>query len=326
MGEQGLADVAARLYALPLDEFVTVRTTAAKDAAAARELTLAAEVRSLPKPSVAAWTVNMLSARRPETLRELAALGTTMRAAQSSLDAPELRRLGQVRRQLLASAVKEAAEAAELLGRKISAAIAAEVEATLRAATADEGAAAAVQSGRLLRGLSADGVDVVDLSGAVAVPGLVLPATAAPGPAPGSAGKSVRNGSAARIGSTAGKAAQQPRLRAVRQEPRRSTPSALQRARAVLKDAEDAAEAAAQEARELEEELAGSEALATELADAVRTLRDQLSEREQELKAARKRLELAAARAQQAARAAAKAGRTEDLARERVLRLGNTPH
>ena len=192
MGEQGLADVAARLYALPFDEFVAARTTAAKDAAAAKEQSLAAEVRSLPKPSVAAWTVNMLAARKPETLRELAALGTSMRAAQSSLDAPELRRLGQVRRQLLASAVKAAAESAEQQGRKISGAIAAEVEATLRAATADEGAAAAVQSGRLLRGLSADGVDVVDLSGAVAVPGPVLPATAAPGPAPGSAGETVR--------------------------------------------------------------------------------------------------------------------------------------
>ena len=75
MGEQGLADVAAQLYALPFDDFVAARTTAAKDAAAAKEQSLAAEVRSLPKPSVAAWTVNMLAARRPGILRELAGLG-----------------------------------------------------------------------------------------------------------------------------------------------------------------------------------------------------------------------------------------------------------
>ncbi len=332
MGEQTLADVAARLYALPFDDFVAARTAAAKDAAAAKEQpTLAAELRSLPKPSVAAWTVNMLAARRPETLRQLAGLGTSMRAAQSSLDAPELRRLGQERRQLLGSAVKAAREVAEQQGRKISGAIAAEVEATLRAATADAGAAAAVQSGRLLRGLSADGVDVVDLSGAVALPGLALPAEAEPVPA-GSAGEAVRAGTAARpgtaarIGTAAGKAAEQPRLRAVRQEPRRSTPSALERARALLKDAEDAAATAAREARQQEEELAESTALAAALADAVATLREQLTEREQELKAARKRRELAAVRAQQAARAAAKTRRTEDLARERVLRLGNTPH
>lgn len=326
MGEQGLAEVAARLYALPFDDFVPARTAAAKDAAAAKDQpSLAAALRSLPKPSVAAWAVNMLAARQPEILRELAGLGTSMRAAQSSLDAPELRRLGHVRRQLLGSAVQAAREVAEQQGRKISGAIAAEVEATLRAATADAGAAAAVQSGRLLRGLSADGVDVVDLSGAVALPGLALPAEAEPVPA-GSAGEAVRPGTAPRTGTADGQAAEQPRLRAVRQEPRRSTPSALERARALLKDAEDAAAAAAREARQQEEELAGSTALATALADAVETLREQLTEREQELKTARKRRELAAARAQQAARAAAKTRRTEDLARERVLRLGNTPH
>jgi hypothetical protein len=337
MGEQGLADVAARLYALPFDDFVAARTAAAKDAAAAKEQrTFAAEVRSLPKPSVAAWTVNMLAARRPEILRELAGLGTAMRAAQSSLDAAELRRLGQVRRQLLGIAVQAAKEAAEQQGRKISSAIAADVEATLRASTADAGAAAAVQSGRLLRGLSADGVDVVDLTGAVALPDLVLPAETEPGLA-GSAGEAVRAGIpartgtaagigiAARTGTEAGKAAEQPRLRAVRQEPRRSTPSALERARALLNDAEAAAAAAAAEALQHEEELAGSTALAGTLADAVDALREQLAEREQELKAARKRRELAAARAQQTARAATKARRAEDLARERVLRLGNTP-
>lgn len=341
MGEQGLADVAARLYALPIDDFVAARTAAAKDAAAEKERrTLAAEVRSLPKPSVAAWTVNMLAARRPEILRELAGLGSAMRAAQSSLDAAELRRLGHVRRQLLGSAVQAAREVAEQQGRKISGAIAAEVEATLRASTADAGAAAAVRSGRLLRGLSADGVDVVDLSGAVALPGLVLPAEAEP-VAAGSAGEAVRAGTpsrtgtaarpgtartgAARTGSEAGQAAEQPRLRAVRQEPRRSTPSALERARALLKDAEDAAAAATAEALQHEEELAESTALAGDLADAVDALREQLAKREQELKAARKRRELAAARAQQTARAAAKTRRAEDLARERVLRLGNTP-
>ena len=66
-------------------------------------------------------------------------------------------------------------------------------------------------------------------------------------------------------------------------------------------------------------------ALATELSDTARRLRRQLAECEPELKAAGKRRELAAAEAQRAARAAEKARRTADLARERVLRLGNTP-
>lgn len=315
MGEQGLADVAAQLYALPFDDFVAARAAAAKEAAAAEQRSLAAEVRSLPKPSVAAWAVNMLAARRPETLRELAGLGQSMRAAQSSLDAPELRRLGQERRQLLNGAVKAARTVAGQQGRKISGPIAAEVEATLRAATADAGAAAAVQSGCLLRALSADGVDIVDLSGAVALPGLAVQAAPAPTPAE----------EAVRTGTTRPKETDQPRLRAVRPEPRRTTPSALERARSLLKDAEEAAEAATREARQDEEELASLTALTTELSDTVRGLRGQLAQCEQELKAAGKRRELAAAEAQQAARAAEKARRAADLARERVLRLGNTP-
>ncbi|MET1022047.1 MAG: hypothetical protein ABWX69_07600 [Arthrobacter sp.] len=330
MGELALADVAAQLYALPFDDFIAARTAAAKDAAAAKDQRpLAAEVRSLPKPSVAAWTVNMLAARRPETLRELAGLGQSMRAAQSSLDALELRRLGQERRRLLGTAVKAAQAVAEQQGRKISSAIAAEVEETLRAATADAGAAAAVQSGRLLRGLSADGVDVVDLSGAVALPALVVPATALPAPAPGSPAPgspaTSSPGPGRRAGTTAHQEKEQPRLRAVRQGPRKSTPSALERARALHKDAEEVARAAEGEARQTEEELTASTALATELSDTVRELREQLARGEQDLKAARKRRELAAAHAQQAARAADRARRTADLARERVLRLGNTP-
>ena len=99
----------------------------------------------------------------------------------------------------------------------------------------------------------------------------------------------------------------------------------MERARALLKDAEDASGAAAAEARQDAEELASSTARASDLSDAVRQLREQLTLREQELKAARKRRELAAARAQQSARAAARAARTADLARERVLRIGNKP-
>ncbi|MDI3242784.1 hypothetical protein QK292_14610 [Arthrobacter sp. AL08] len=330
MAERGLADVAARLYALPFDDFVPARTAAAKAAGATNtKNSLAADVRALPKPSLAAWSVNMLATRRPETLRQLAELGESMRAAQSSLDATTLRRLGQTRRRLLAGAVQAARDVAQQQGRTISGATAADVEGTLRAATADEGAAAAVQSGRLLRGLSADGVDAVDLSDAVALPGLVPPATPAPDSAPAPGGESSRTGvltsDAAPAGATAPQAAGRPRLQAVREEPRRPSPSAQERARAALKEAENTASVAADEARQRDAELAQSTALVTELSDTARDLREQLARCEPELKAARKRRDLAAAQAQQADRAAGRARRAEDLARERVLRIGNTP-
>lgn len=328
MGEQELAGIAARLYALPFDDFVSARTAAAKEVAAAAPgisaqgaRSLAADVRSLPKPSVAAWTVNMLAAHQPEPLRALAELGQSMRAAQSALDAAELRQLAQQRRQLLASAVRDARVVAEQHGRKISDAIATEVEETLRAATADDGAAAATQSGRLLRGLSADGVDVVDLAGAVALPAFAIPAPA-PAPVPATP---VAPGPPAKGKDRPAKQPTQPRLRAVREEPRTTTPPALERARAVFDEAQQGAQEAAEEASRYGQELDEVKAQATKLANTAAALKKQLEQTELDLKSARKRQELLTAQTQQAARAADRARRQEDLARERVLRLGNTP-
>lgn len=348
MGTRELEGIAGPLYALPYGEFVAARTAAAKDVStvgltAAEQRALAADVRALPKPSVAAWAVNMLAARSPEILRELAGLGTSMQAAQDALDAADLRRLAQERRQLLAGAVKTAQALAAEQGRAISAAVATEVEQTLRAATADPGAAAAVQSGWLLRALSADGVDVVDLAGAVAVPGSHAPTATGTGTARGTAeDRGTEPASGARgteptsqterssrtaLGSTSGgKPPEQPRLRAVgkaRMAP--PTPSAVERARAGLEAAEEAAAGADEEARRAAAELAEATAETTRLADEARALRRRLDAAETGLKGARKRAELAAAVAQQTARAADRERRKEVLARERVLRLGNTP-
>jgi hypothetical protein len=349
MGELELADIAARLYAVPFDDFVAARTAAAKKVAdaspgkgagAKEHRSLAAGVRSLPKPSVAAWTVNMLAVHQPETLTELASLGHSMRAAQSALDAVELRRLSQQRRELLANAVRAAQTVAEQHGRKISGAIATEVEETLRAATADEGAAAAARSGRLLRSLSADGVDVVELAGAVALPSAAGPAAADDSltgtPPSVSRGKTPVPKQAAQ--KTAQKTKQeakqaigaeddpvQPRLRAVREAPRAAPPSVIERARSAFAEAEEFAREAAEEALRYGRELDETTALATELAEEARSLRKQLEQTELDLKSARKRQELLTAQAQQAIRAADRARRKEDLARERILRLGNTP-
>lgn len=318
MAKPELADIAAQLYAMPFDAFVAGRNAAARDMLSATTATpelrsRAAEVRSLPKPSVGAWAVNMLAWQRPDILRDLAELGLSMRRAQAGLDAAALRSLSRERRTMLAGAVDATRTVAEQQGRKISGTVAAEVEQTLRAATADEGAAAAVRSGRLLRALSADGVDVVDLDGAVAVPEAAgaRPAAASP------PGLSRRPGALP--------TADQPRLRAVRQERAAPTPSARQRAQAALKEAADDARSSAAEAKRTGAELQDANEDAAVLAEEARRLKEQLEQAEAGLRQARRRAESAAAAAQQAARAADKARRREDLARERVLRLGNTP-
>lgn len=338
MGSPELAGIAGPLYALPYGEFVAARAAAAKEVSASGvpapdQRGLAAEVRALPKPSVAAWAVNMLAAHRPDILRELARLGASMQAAQSALDAPALRGLAQERRQLLARAVTAVRGVAAEQGRPLSAAVAAEVEQTLRAAATDPGAAAAVLSGRLLRTLSADGVDVVDLAGAVAVPedlagpgGVAVPDSPAPGTdARAGAGTPEGTSGGGSPGIPTAGPADQPRLRAVGTSRTAPAPSAVERAQAALKEAGEAAAAADEEARRAASDLADAATAITQLADEAHDLRRRLDAAEAELKGARKRHELAAAVAQQTARAADRQRRKEVLARERVLRLGNTP-
>lgn len=339
----GIAGIAGPLYALPYGEFVAARTAAAKGVSSvgvtpAEQRALAADVRALPKPSLAAWAVNMLAAHHPEILRELAELGESMQAAQSALDAAALRRLAQERRRLLAGAVTTAQLLATQQGRTIGAPVATEVEQTLRAATADPGAAAAVQSGCLLRALSADGVDVVDLAGAVAVPGSLPGRATGSGGAPGTvdggmAGGGMAGGGtelparAARGGAIAGgqPPAKKPLLRAVGSARMAPSPSAVERARSGLQAAEESAAAANEEARRAAAELADATSEISRLGDETRELRRRLELAEAGLKDARKRHELAAALAQQTARAADRQRRREVLARERVLRLSNTP-
>ncbi|WP_426228129.1 hypothetical protein [Pseudarthrobacter sp. DSP2-3-2b1] len=324
MDDKALAAIAFELYALPFDDFVAARAAAAK-AAAGSGKELPAAVKSLPKPSVAAWTVNMLAVHQPEVLAELAELGEKMRAAQSSLDAAALRELGKERRTLLASAVDTARSEAERQGRSISATIAADVERSLRALTADEGAAAAVQSGLLVQSLSADGVDTVDLDGAVAVPGVVpvrraAPAAAAASPAAVSAKEEQRTTTK----SAARPAADQPRLKAVRQTPRPASPSALEKAKAALAEAKAAEEESSRLADERRGQLEDTEAAVADLTRETRQLRARLQEAEEKLERSRKQLGALAAEAKQAARAAEKSQRSAMLAQERVLRLGNT--
>lgn len=329
MSTDELAGIAARLYGTAFDGFVPARAEAAKELLAAsapnpEARALAAEVRTLPKPSVSAWAVNMLARRRPELLAGLAELGTAMRRAQDSFDAAALRSLGRERRAQLAAAVDAAREAAAQQGRAISGTIATEIEETLRAATADRGAADAVCSGRLLRALSADGVDVVDLDGAVAVPGARGPATGVKAGQKGAAGAPQPAGPKTERAGAKATERSEPRLRAVGQR-RPPGPSASERARAALEEASEAARTSRGEEDRTAAALNGAAEQAEALAAEVARLAKELAAAEERLWEARKQRESALTAARQAGRAADRDRRREDLARERVLRMGDTP-
>jgi hypothetical protein len=345
--DQRLAEIAQELYGLPLEEFVASRTAAAKSAGEG-DRELATAVRSLPKPSSAAWAVNMFARHDPDSVRQLSELGQSMRDAQDNLDAAAMRELGQERRRLLSEVMETVRTAAEQHGRKISDAVATEVEETLRAATADSGAAAAVRSGQLLKVLSSDGVDQVDLDGAVAVPQVLAdglqnqewkdgkdrrrpkPAkTATAGERLDEGGiKTGARGSAKDGGKGSVKRAEgrsdKPRLQAVQPMRRPALPSALEKALASLAEAEEVTRAASEDAAAAENRLEEVEGELGRLAERSRRLREELKNLDRELDRVRKERETAAIEAQQASRAADKGRRTEELARQRVLRLRNT--
>ncbi|WP_285245806.1 hypothetical protein [Pseudarthrobacter sp. fls2-241-R2A-127] len=323
MEDEALADIADRLYAGDLDGFITARATAAKEAAG-QDKELAAAVRALAKPSVAAWAVNMLTRERPDILAGLSALGERMRSAQESLDAAGLRSLARERRTLLAAAVDTARTVAAEQGRPISGPMAADVEETLRALTADEGAAAAVASGRLLKVLAADGVNPVDLAGAVALPGRLPAAPSFPRSTPPPAAQDTPG---AGTRTTPERASQpkpaKPRLEAVRQAPRPASPPALERAKAAHADARAAEEEAFRRSADLQAEAENARTEISELQQETAMLRDRLKAAEERLEIVRRKLAATSAEAKQASRAADKASRAAMLAHERVLRLGS---
>ncbi|PPB49732.1 hypothetical protein C4K88_08675 [Arthrobacter pityocampae] len=186
-----LAERAGALYVLPLDRFTAARNAAAKDAAQDGDGELAAALRALPKPSSAAWLVNVLVDRRRDEVEQVLELAASLQEAQASVDRAQLHALGQQRQRLLAAVARQALDAAAEVGHDVGPAALPGVEQTLRAALADPAAAAAVLTGRLVRPLEASGWDPVDLDGAVAGP------FTPPGASSGSTSGSASSGSVA---------------------------------------------------------------------------------------------------------------------------------
>ncbi|MFU8948038.1 hypothetical protein ACLRGF_15050 [Mycetocola zhadangensis] len=287
-----LESVGAELYSSPLAEFVRARTAAVSEAREQGDKDLAREIGKLPKPSTGAWLANLLVVERRDDLEDIVALGKELRAAEENLDPQELRQLGRTRQKLIASVSRSAADLGAKAGSKPSAAAVHELEQTLHAALADEGAANAVLTGVLVRGLTSNGVEPVDLAEALAVD------------AP-SAGR-------------ASKRTSKPRLRAV------DTTAAerdIDEAKRKLRDAEDRADDAIDAVETLRKQLKDVTPELERLTEERRSLKSRLAEVEEELAARSSEndkltAELAAARSDSDV-----AERAVSRARERVDRL-----
>ncbi|MFD3744342.1 hypothetical protein [Nocardia sp. NPDC058633] len=152
-----LDDVAGELYTLDPGDFVSTRTERAARARADGDRDLAKAITALRKPTVAAWTVNLLARHAPREIAALLDLGDALRSAQRQLSGEKLRALGTQRQQVVNAMTKRAAELAAEHDRPASEQVLREVGQTLTAALADPDVADLVRAGVLPATATYDG-------------------------------------------------------------------------------------------------------------------------------------------------------------------------
>ena len=162
-----LTEIADRLYAGPADGFTDARNAAAKEV---DDKALAAQVKKLKKPSVAAWSVNLLVRRESAQIDSVLELAESLRAAAEALDGDELRALTRQRRQLTTALASTARSLAREAGVRLTGPVVEQVEGMLNAAMIDPVAAQAVRTGRVLTAFTSTGVSELDVASVVALP------------------------------------------------------------------------------------------------------------------------------------------------------------
>jgi hypothetical protein len=149
--------VADELYGLLPEQFTAARTAREKQARAAGEKDVAAQIRSLAKPNQVAWLANQLARGHGDELRPLLELGAGLRDASATLTGDQLRDFSKQKRQLVSALVQRARRLAAGSGRKVSDDTARGLEDTLNAGLADPDAAEQLIGGRLTIGLQHTG-------------------------------------------------------------------------------------------------------------------------------------------------------------------------
>jgi hypothetical protein len=162
-----LAAIADRLYAASPDAFTDARNAAARETG---DKALAARVKKLKKPSVAAWAVNLLVRRESDQIDSVLALAESLRAAAEALDGDELRALTRQRRQLTTALASSARSLAHDAGARLTGPVVEQVQGMLTAAMLDPVAAEVVRTGRVLTAFTSTGVSELDVASVVALP------------------------------------------------------------------------------------------------------------------------------------------------------------
>jgi hypothetical protein len=148
------------LYGLSLEEFTPARDALAKELKAAGRKDEAAEVKSLRKPTLAAWALNRTARDHPDAIEQLRAAGADLRAAQEEALSGDAGRLREAGRALSDEIDRVGGLAADVLrdtGRPATAAQQEKLAATLRTAAVDAGAGDVLARGVLVDDLDATG-------------------------------------------------------------------------------------------------------------------------------------------------------------------------
>jgi hypothetical protein len=152
------------LFRGPLEEFTAKRNALAKELRADGEGKAASWVKSLKKPTRAAWLVNQLGARKRKALDRLLKIGGELRGLQErmlagSVDPEKLREAARLEQE----AIDELVKAAKGIGAEhgAGAPVLERVTETLQAASSDPDVADAIDRGRLQREQRASGIGLV---------------------------------------------------------------------------------------------------------------------------------------------------------------------
>ncbi|HEU0287779.1 MAG TPA: hypothetical protein VFR22_12105 [Nocardioidaceae bacterium] len=302
-----LDSVAQELYGVPLPDFVPTRNGRVKEARAAGDRELAAEIQALAKPTTAAWLVNQLSREHADDLTPLLDLGRELRDASAKLDGQTMRRLGRERTELVTQLVDHTRQLGSDRGSKVSDDVAEEVRRTLEATFSDAEIADEVSAGQLVRAVEYAGFG--DLAGFGGPTGVVRDRKADQRSKPPRKSASER--------------ADRPAKRA---EPPPSRPADLgvrrrQKAERELADAQQRLEAAQAARDEAQQEIETTTAEVERTEGEVERLRAELSTAEREAKSARHADRSAQQRLTRTERELAGIERLHDRAKDRLADL-----
>jgi hypothetical protein len=299
-------DPVSELYGLPPEQFTAARNALAKALRDARDPAGSAAVKTLRKPTLAAWLANRLVRIAPDQVAELTEFGDELRQAHQTADRDRLRRLTPRRHAIVQRLVDIAKADAASGSRTVTTTVAERLGETLDAALVDPGAAQLLRSGRLTSALRHVGFGVVDENGE--------PAAVPLNPKPVSA-------RAPRAKAPARKAAP-PKKPPDRKSVQTAQQDLIRRQRAELRDRLRQVEAnyneAEQDRRAAESELDANEHHIADMQTAIQRLTDELEQARRELRTAQGRTRKLERALTHAARDAAAAKRRRVAQQQRL--------